>query len=264
MAFRLLLIIVKYSFLSRIEYPRSYIGGIIAQWLVYATQMFMLFLVIWNFGSLGGWTPIEVVFINAIWLMTYAIGASFTFNISRKFPQMAIDGTIDEAFVRPVRSLVYLIASDYNVDYISHFILTSVVLIFCGVQLELTWSVFHWLWFAVMIISGSIINGCMMLICCMPALRTRSQSPVEVFFWQGRSFTQYPISIYPQPIQFIFLTVLPFSFISFYPVQVLLGKQDGLFAGVAMWLSPLVAALLISITFLLWNSFTRRYESAGT
>ena len=261
---RLFGIIVKYRFLAKVEYPSSYIGGIIANGLVYAVEMFMLFLVVWNFGSLGEWLPVEVIFLCAVWLMTYAIGASFTFNICINFHEMSINGTIDEALVRPMPPLIYLIASNYNVGYVSHVTLSGAVLAFSFVQLGLMWSALHWVWFLLMIVSGSIINACMMLLCHMPALRTRSRSPAAVFFWQGREFTQYPISIYPKSIQFIFVSVLPFGFISFYPAQVLLAKQDGLFAGVAMWLSPAVAVALVGITSLVWNRITRRYESAGT
>jgi ABC-2 type transport system permease protein len=226
--------------------------------------MFMMYLMIWNFGALAGWQPVEILFLYSVQLMSYAIGASFTFNVSRRFHDMAISGTIDEAFIRPMPSLFYLMAADYNLGYISHISLTAVVLGFATAQLGLAWTAFQWTWFFIMIISGAVIQGCMMLICDMPALRTRSKSPTRMFFWEGSRFADYPISIYPTAIQFIFVTVLPFAFVSFYPVQILLGKSDGLFSDVAMWLSPMVSALLIGITSLLWRRIISRYESAGT
>ena len=255
---------IKYRFFAKTEYPRSYAAGIIAQWLYYGIRMFMLYLMVWNFGILAGWLPTQVLFIFAIQLMSYAIGASFTFNICRKFAQTAIDGTLDEALIRPMPSLIYMMGANYNVDYISHITLTGIVLAISISQLDMAWTAFHWLWLVVMIISGAIIQACMMLLCDMPAMRTRSRSPTGVFFWLGREFTQYPLSIYPRPIQFIFVTVLPFAFINFYPAQILLGKRDGIFADVAVWLAPFVAAILICITALVWRRVISGYESAGT
>ena len=256
--------IIKYSFYAQIEYPGAYLAGISAQWVSYGVEMFMLFLMIWNFGTLAGWLPAEVMFLYSIWLLTYALASTFTFNISRSFSQIAINGTMDEAFVRPMPPLTYLIATHINLGYISHISLTVVVFVISIVQLNVSWSIFHWLWLGVLVVSGSVITGCMMLICEMPAMRTRSQSPTSMLFWDLRIFSQYPLVIYPRPIQFIFTAVLPYAFINFYPTQVLLGKQDGLFAQITMWLSPFVALILIAITALCWQKICRGYESAGT
>jgi ABC-2 type transport system permease protein len=85
-----------------------------------------------------------------------------------------------------------------------------------------------------------------------------------MFFWETRLFLQYPLNIYPKGLQFIFTTILPFGFVNFYPLQALLGKREGFFAGGIQWLSPLVALILLGITALCWQLITRKYESAGT
>ena len=257
--------IVKYRFNALVEYPGSFIGGIVAQLLSYGIRMVIIFLMVWNFGALAGWLPDEVIFLYALWLLSYAIGASFTFNICSSFSQMAINGTLDEALVRPMSPLAYLFATNYNLGYISHVIITTAALAFSISRLNVIWTPFHWAWLIILIIMGAVIQGCMMLICDMPSLRTRSQSPTGVLFWEVNwRFIEYPINIYPRPFQLIFTSLLPFGFISFYPVQVLLGKQVGIFAQVTMWLSPAVAVVLIFITALCWRAMTRRYESAGT
>jgi len=238
--------------------------GIIAQWVSYAVYMFMIFLMVWNFGSLGGWLPVEVIFMYTVWLMTYAIGAAFVFNICMSFSQMAIGGTLDEAYTRPLSPFMYLLATHFNLGYISHITLTAAALVFSIIQLGLSWSFFMWLWFAVVLVSGAVITACLMLIFEMPAFRTRSQSPLRMFFWEGREFNQYPITIYPRPLQMLFTSIIPFGFVSFYPIQVLLGKQDGLLPQVTIWLAPVVAAVLVVITALCWRVISRGYESAGT
>jgi ABC-2 type transport system permease protein len=116
-----------------------------------------------------------------------------------------------------------------------------------------------------LVLMGAIIQGCTMLLCDMPALRTRSQSPIGMFYWEVNwRFLEYPINIYPRPIQLIFTSILPFGFISFYPVQVLLGKQEGILPQITMWLSPVVALLLVLLTALCWQKIMHRYESTGT
>jgi len=181
--------------------------------------MFMIFLMVWNFGALGGWLPIEVVFLYAVWLLTYSLGAAFVYNICMSFSQMAIGGTLDEAYTRPLSPFAYLLSTHFNLGYISHIMLTTAALVFSIIQLNLSWSFMLWLWFVVMLASGAVITACLMLVCEMPAFRTRSQSPLSMFFWEGREFNQYPITIYPRPVQMIFTSIIPFGFVSFYPIQ---------------------------------------------
>jgi ABC-2 type transport system permease protein len=215
--------IIKFRFHALIEYPGAFLGGVIAQWVSYGIQMIMLFLIVWNFGTLAGWTPDEVIFLYALWLLSYAIGASFTFNLCRSFPQMAIDGTLDEAYTRPMPPFFYLVATTFNLGYISHVTLTVAALIFSIIRLDVFWTIMQWGWLIVLIIASAVIQSCLMLICDMPALRTRSQSPTGTFFWElNWQFARYPLSIYPRPLQLIFTSVLPIGFISYYPVQILL------------------------------------------
>ncbi|MCL2356075.1 MAG: ABC transporter permease [Defluviitaleaceae bacterium] len=261
---RVFLQIVKYLFKARLEYPGAWVGGIIAQWFSYGIFMVMVMLTVWNFGTLAGWTPEEVLFLFAMYLLAYALGASFTFNLTREFRNMAINGTMDEAFCRPMPPFLYLVATTFNIGYVSHITLSGAAMIFSITRLEISWGAGQWLWLFVTLLSGGMITACLMLLCEFPALRLRSHSPLAMFFWQGREFLQYPLTIYPRPLQFIFTAILPFSFVGFYPVQVLLGKQDGIFPHVTMWLAPAVALILAGATALVWRFVSRGYESAGT
>lgn len=261
---RVFLQIIKYLFKARFEYPGAWVGGIVAQWFSYGTYMAMVLLTVWNFGALAGWEPEEVLFLFSMWLLTYAIGASFTFNLCRSFRDMAVNGTMDEAFCRPMPPFLYLVATTFNIGYVSHITLSGAAMIFSVARLEMSWGAGQWLWFFVALLSGGLITSCLMLLCEFPALRTRSKSPIQMFFWQGREFMQYPLTIYPRALQFVFTTILPFAFTGFYPAQVLLGKEDGLFPQVTMWLAPGVAVVLAGITAICWRIVSRKYESAGT
>jgi len=261
---KLFLQIIKYQFLAQIEYPGAYLAGIAGQWAAYGVELFLIFLMVGNFGTLAGWSAPEVVFLFAIWLLTYAIAATFTFNLCRNFGELVVNGTMDESLIRPMPPFLYLVATHINLGYLSHITLTTIALIFSILRLELSWSMAQWGWLIVMIVFGSLITACIMMLCEMPALKTKSRSPFSPLFWETRVFTQYPITIYPEILQFIFSTILPLAFINFYPAQALLGKTDGLGMPVTIWLSPLIALALVVITFMCWKKMSKYYESAGT
>ena len=261
---RVFFVFVKYLFKARLEYPRAYLFGIIANWAGYAASMVMIFIMVWSFGTLASWEPDQVIFMYAVWLLAYAIGASFSYSLTATFRDMAINGTLDEAYTRPVSPFLYLLSSNYNVGYVSQISLSAIALGFSIVRLGISFTAGQWLWFVVTIVCGAIINACMMIICELPAIRTRSKSPTAMFFWNGREFTMYPLTVYPRWVMLIFTTVLPFGFTSFYPIQVLLGRQDGILPHITIWLSPIVSIVLIFATAGCWRIFTNKYESAGT
>ncbi len=256
--------IVKLRFLSLIEYPGSYVMGILAQWLSYGIEAVLIVLTVSRFGALAGWSPDEVIFLYAVWLLTYAIGASFTFNITRDLANLTINGTLDESLTRPVPSMFFLIATNFNLGYVSHMTLSLGVLIYAASRLSPHWGAGQWAWLVALVISGSTVTGCMMLLLNLPALRLKARSPLSVFFWEGRRFAQYPLAIYPRPLQALFASALPFGFIGYYPLLGLMGKTDVVFGQTLTYLSPVIAVGLVALTVVCWNHAIKRYESAGT
>lgn len=260
---RLFIQIVKMRFRALIEYPGAFFAGIVAQWIGYGIEVFVLLMMVGRFGALMGWLPGEVVFGYAVWLLTYALGATLTFNLSRGFRQMGVSGELDEALIKPVPTLGYLIAANVNLGYISHVSLTLVVMGVAIARLGVAWGVWQWLWLTLLVLSGAVITGCLMLLFDLPALRLRGESPLGVFFWEGRRFSQYPLGIYPRPLQLVFSSLLPFGFVNYYPLLTLLGKTDG----TPLWMAsaaPLVALALLALTRYAFKRTIANYESAGT
>ncbi len=75
------------------------------------------------------------------------------------------------------------------------------------------------------------------------------------------AFGRYPLSIYSGAIQFFLSWIIPFGFASFYPSVRLLGRTA--FHSYAPFI-PLVAAVCLGITILVWNEGVRHYSSTGS
>ena len=261
---KLFLRIVKLRFLAKLEYPGAYLAGIAAQWLAYGTEIAMAVIMVGTFGALAGWSPLEIVFLYGVWLLTYAIGASFTFNVVNQMAGFAINGTMDEAMTRPVPPLFYLIATNYNVGYISHATLAVGVMAWSYAGMGTGWSGWQWTWLVVLVVCGSVINGALMLLFALPAMKLRARSPLSVLYFEGRSFAKYPISIYPRALQLLLTSLLPFGFVGYYPLMALMGRADPWTGGALVFLSPVVAAVCVALTGCCWRRTIVRYESAGT
>lgn len=256
--------IVKLRFLAKIEYPLAYLMGIAAQWFAYGTEVILAMIMVSTFGALNDWLPMEIVMLYGLWLVTYAIGAAFVFNTVNQMPQMAISGMMDEALVKPIPPLFFLIATNFNVGYISHLLLGSGVIAWSYLELGLGWHIGQWLWFVVLILSGAAIMGATMFIFALPALKLRARSPLSTVYFEGRSFSKYPLSIYPKVIQFFLTCLLPYGFTAYYPMMALLGKSDPWTGRGLVFLSPGVAVALVWLAGYCWRRTISKYESAGT
>jgi len=84
--------------------------------------------------------------------------------------------------------------------------------------------------------------------------------PITQIVFNVNEFARYPLTIYHPIIQFLLTWIIPFGFASYYPASYLLGRDVGLLA----WIGPLVAVILLFISYRVWLFGLRHYTSTGT
>ena len=75
--------------------------------------------------------------------------------------------------------------------------------------------------------------------------------------------TMYPLSMYPESMQFILTYLIPVGWISFYPASVLLGIDSAYNAMLIPLITLAVGILVMLIAGAYFNMGLRKYESAG-
>ncbi len=255
----------KIKWKSALEYPGSFMMGITAQLISYAFEFFTLWIMVSAFHSMKGWSAMEVLFLYAMNLLSYGVSASFGYNICMSLPAMARSGSFDDVLIRPVHSLFYLIASNFNIGYVTHITLSAVMMAVSLASLGVAWSALHTLGLIVVVLGASLIHFSMMLLTAIPSLRILGNSKWSFLYWQLRDVANYPLSIFDGPIRLVFTFALPFAFISFFPAQPFLSKSDLLgLPRLFMYLTPAVGLLLFGLTIAVWRFTVNRYESSGS
>ena len=256
---------VRIRWRSQLEYPGAYVLGILAQWLSYGFQFVTMWIMVQAFGTLGGWLPMQVLFLYAMNLFAYASGATFAFNVVRETPQMARTGAFDDVLIKPLDSFVYMLSANINVGYVSHLSLAVVAMVISLNALGVALSFVQVLWLLVVLLSGAVIHASLMILSCVPSLFVVSDADWGFLYWGLRDFLDYPLSVFARPLQLLFTFVLPFAFINFYPAQAFLGLRDTLGLPAAIqYLTPAVALALAGLTVLAWRGAVNRYESTGS
>ena len=79
--------------------------------------------------------------------------------------------------------------------------------------------------------------------------------------------TMYPLSMYPESLQFILTFIIPIGWVCFYPVSGMLGvdntRMPGLSSWTAVWITVGVGILVMLAASAVFRLGLKKYESAG-
>ena len=248
-----------------ITFKGSFIIQFFAQGSNYAATFLLMYVMITAFGNLNNWTSYEVMLLYALSLLSYGFAGMFFYFFRLNTTNEIFNGSFDDALVKPIHTLPYLVFKAMTPAYIIHISLAIVVLVFCVVKLKLVITLFMLVWLFVIILCGILIFGGMFIFITAPAfIMTQTDSLGSILFFLRES-GYYPISIFPKFIQIIMTFILPYSMMNFFPIQLILNKHDYVGFGVIMpWLAPLCALMFFSLSVVCFALLARRYKSTGS
>ena len=106
-----------------------------------------------------------------------------------------------------------------------------------------------------------VIRVCMIWIAsCASFWMEGGKNSLNFFAISIGEMAKYPLIIYPPVLQGIFAYLIPYAFVSYYPVGYLLGKS-GMRAGVRVM--PAVCAVMAGVAVIVLKRGLGRYESSG-
>ncbi|MGQ4668468.1 ABC transporter permease [Metabacillus halosaccharovorans] len=257
---------IKLRILGVAEYRKAFIIGAVAQFVSYFAEFFLIWVIVNEFNSINGWSAGEVLLLYGLNLSSYAIAGFFFFTPTSQLSAMVKDGTFDELLIKPLNSFWYLVCREFNTGYLSHFILSLLVIFysFHVLNVEIGLSNF---WFLIMtLIGGALIQGAALIITSVPSFWVvENRGLKQILFFQAKGFIKYPITIFNTPIQIFLTLILPYAFINFYPAQYFINKNDfSIFHSSFQYLTPIVGSVLFILAYLFWNIGINHYKSTGS
>jgi ABC-2 type transport system permease protein len=245
-------------------YRSAFWIGFIGQILGYGATFATLYIVIVNFQVLDGWNGDEVLFLYAMYLLSYALGACFFFNPCTRLAANIRTGEFDNTLTKPLSPFAHEFFMGFNFGYVSHVSLSVAVLVFCIVRLHLEITPISILVFAGLLI-GAVLTQCAILIFSSAfSFLLITNNPVFNLMETIKQFIHYPLSMYPAALQFLLTFVIPIGFINFYPIGVVLRKKPGQFIPPFMgYLTPLAGIVLLLLSIAFWNWALSKYQSTG-
>lgn len=247
--------------LSRaMEFRAQFFAGILGYILWTSVSLVFISVIFGSVGVVRGWTR------DQMWVLygTFVILESLCYGLLGpnmwRFSGMVRDGGLDLALTKPV-STQFLVSARY-LDL--NGVLNSLVgfgLLLTGLSRLGNWPSFgQWILWLALLLCGLVMAYAIWFASVTFAIWAIKLDAIAVIFDPMIQLARFPVEIYPQRA-LTFLTVgLPVAFLTTFPAQALLGRQNPL---------SLLAALGLASTFLFlsnrfFNFALRFYGSASS
>ncbi len=263
---RVFLAFMKLWMQHQMEFRSAFIAGFLNTLFLWTAELLAIWVVVNRFGSIGGWSAYEVALLYFMNMLAYGLSALIASRTFSRLGEFIRSGEFDEFLIRPMSPAAYFIVKQSRYAYFGHVMMSFGLIAVCFAGLGIHFTVAKVLLFLLMALSiGAIQFSLTFFAGAASFWLVETGAIADFLLWMPRDFTQYPLSIYPRAIQIILTFMIPYGFISFYPVQLFLDKTgEYLFHPSFQYLTPAVAAVLMIAVFVVWRLGIRHYQSVGT
>lgn len=248
---------------ARMQYRSDFLTGMLGVVILSGVNIALVGILLSRFKSLQGWTFWDIVMLYGMWLICHCINSMFFFHIS-SLEEEIVQGKLDQYLVRPLSPLLQFLGREFNYVGVADLIFGVTAFVVAYTRLGLRWTALEWGYALAAIVCGSVIETCIVLIVSSASFWTgRSRALLGVILQVSHLTPQYPMEIFGYGVRVFITAFVPFAFMNYYPLTVLLRKPNALGVWWVPFLAPLVAAVLAGLSAVLWRRGLRAYTSSG-
>lgn len=249
---------------SQLQYRLSAVLQILGTMLLALLDLVTIVVIFDKVPALDGWRLEEMALLYGIASISFAVTDLVIGHLDR-LPQMIRDGTFDQVLVRPLPSLLQVVASDFALRRVGKALQGLGVLVWAVVAVDVDWTLGRAAMIPLAIVSGTVIYaGVWVALATIAFWIVDAIELVNAFTYGGNFLSQYPVTIFGRWLRGLVIFVVPIAFVAYFPALYVLDKTDDL--GLPDWLrfaSPLVAIVVALAARLVWENAVRHYRSAG-
>jgi ABC-2 type transport system permease protein len=248
---------------SRMQYRSDFFFGIAGVIILNLVNLSLIYILVARFQALAGWEYWEIVMLYATFLLGHSVYAVFFWHLSNLEDDI-LHGRFDQYLVRPTSPLLQFLGREVNYMGVADVVFATSAFVLAYHNLNLSWTAVQWGFFAVAILSGTVIETCIVWILGALSFWTgRSRAIFYVYVRFQILSQQYPIDIFGMWFRIFITGFLPLAFMNYYPLTILLDKPNALGVFGMGFLSPIVAILLLALGALIWRRGLAGYTSSG-
>ncbi len=256
---------IKTFFKSRAEYRAGFFFGMFANFYCYFITYATYWVLINGIGNVDGWDFSDLSILYGLSLLTYAISGTLIWYTVYHLGGIITSGGLDMYLTRPIGVLRQMIFQRFGDTFLGQILVTIIFLTVAIVSKIDTLTPLWALYLIVCIIGGVLIQAAAMILVGSLSFWTQRSTEIgRIFYYDFRTITQYPLTIFPKWIQLMLTYIFPWAFINYYPALVLLNKTESAMDMILGWLSPVIGVLLLLLSMAVFNKGLRKYSGAGS
>ena len=255
--------VMKMAVMTVIEYPSNVAGWLISNPLQFIMGFAIIKFVVESFGQISGWNYGQLAFLYGLSVISHAL--SMIFFVQGWFMgYYVIEGDFDRYLTRPLGVLYQFFFTNINIFGVTDLIPGILVFIYGCVKCGIRVTPLFILQVLITLAGATLIRGGIYILLGSTSFHTRSAVDFGQYTQEIMDkTTMYPLSMYPESMQFILTYLIPVGWISFYPASVLLGIDSAYNAVLIPLITLAVGILVMLIAGAYFNMGLRKYESAG-
>lgn len=257
---RIYLKLIGQDFKRLLEYQLDFFIQLVASFLMQITGLITIWGIFTQIKEIHGWSYWEIVLVYS--LMYFSIGISeIFFEGPWSINNLYHTGKLDYLLVKPLPVTMQIFASRVGLHGIGNAVTALIIMITALSHITQSISLWSILAFLLLYTIAIPIKGAIIFAANCITFWTKSQgNAFGNLIHNVGEYTKYPITIYPKAIQFLVTFLVPYGFVSYFPVSMLLDKGAG---ARLMWFAPLVALCSVSLSIRLFRKGLTLYESVG-
>jgi viologen exporter family transport system permease protein len=250
---------------SQLQYRLSFWLNLVGTALITFLDFAAILVLFHQVDALGDWSVAEVAVLYGISCVAFAL-ADMVFGHLDQLPEMIRMGDFDQVLVRPLGSLLQVIAADFALRRLGKLTQGLAVLAIALAYADVEWTPGRAAMLVVAILAGvAIFAGIWIALSTVVFWLIDSHEAVNAFTYGGNFLAQYPVNIFGPWLRRLVIYLIPLAFVAYFPALYVLGKEDALgFPLAFQFASPLVAAATGMAGWALWGVAVRRYRSVGS
>ena len=255
--------VIKMAVMTVIEYPSNIAGWLISNPLQFIMGFAIIRFVVESFGQINGWTYGQLAFLYGLSVISHAL--SMIFFVQGWFMgYYVMEGDFDRYLTRPLSVLYQFFFTTINIIGITDLIPGILVFVYGCVKSSVHVNLLFILQVIIILLGATLIRGGIYILIGSTSFHMHSAVDFGQYTQEIMDkTTMYPLSMYPESMQFILTYLIPVGWISFYPASDLLGI-DSIFNGLTVPLITLAAGIVMMlIAGAYFNLGLKKYESAG-
>lgn len=255
---------LRMLFKSAMQYRSSLIMQVIAQFVMTGGELLAVVVLLDRFHVVGHWSATEIMFFFGVMQSSFALTELLGRGIS-SFPSFVGAGSFDSFLLRPRPLLMQVLVSQLDPRRIGSFAVGVAAIAAASMQMEIHWTALKALLMAeVVVCSVLLVLGLFLIEATVCFFSVKSIEMVNVLTYGGRSTCQYPVDIYPKPLEVLFTYLAPFALCMHWPVSWVLGHPMVELATGWYFVTPLAGAVFFAAMTRVWYGGVKRYRSTGT